>query len=102
MASYEQPTFKNCVYMYISLTFSYHHFKISHTLPTVLKVENRSTVSCELYLIMKKLRDLLKKTSEDKLFGMKVKPAMRPNHLPARVVYEFNSEALKVYTRVVI
>ena len=48
---------------------------------------------------MEKFRDSLKKKSDDKFFGMKVKLALRKDYLPTRLVDKFIAEALQVYSR---
>jgi hypothetical protein len=48
---------------------------------------------------MEKFRDSLKKKSDDKFFGMKVKLALRKDYLPTRLVDKFIAETLQVYSR---
>lgn len=92
MASDEQPTIHE-LYLY------FIHFFMSSFQETILKLENRTAVACDLYLIMAKFRDSLKKKSDDKYFGMKVKLALRKDYLRSNLVERFTAEALQVYTR---
>ncbi|XP_075770062.1 uncharacterized protein LOC142823237 [Pelodiscus sinensis] len=92
MASDEQPTLSE-LYLYFT------HYFMSQFQDTLLKLENRSTLSCDLYLIMEKFCNSLRKKIDDKFFGMKVTFAFQKDYLPVHVINKFTSEALNVYTR---
>ncbi|XP_006131601.1 uncharacterized protein LOC102463496 [Pelodiscus sinensis] len=92
MASDEQPTLSE-LYLYFT------HYFMSQFQDTLLKLENQSTLSCDLYLIMEKFRNSLRKKIDDKFFGMKITFALGKDQLPVHVVNKFTSEALNVYTR---
>jgi hAT family C-terminal dimerisation region len=92
ISSDEEPTFSE---LYLFFT----HYFMSCFQETLLKLENRSTTACDLYLILEKFRESLRRKIDDKFFGMKVKLAFRRNYLPDRLVQKFTQEALLVYTR---
>ena len=92
MSSDEEPTFSE---LYLFFT----HYFMSCFQETLLKLENKSTVACDLYLILKTFRDSLRRKINDIFFGMKIKLAFRRNYLPDELVQKFTKEALLVYTR---
>ena len=92
MSSDEKPTFSE-LYLYFT------HYFMSFFQETLLKLESKSTVSCELFLIMNNFRESLRKKIQDKFFGMKVKLALRRNYFSDHMVKKFTTEALQVYTR---
>jgi hypothetical protein len=94
MADEGHPTFSE-LYLYFT------HFFMSLFQETMLKLENKSTTACDLYMIMEKLRDALNKKKEDKFFGMKVTLALRKHYIPQHLVGQFTTEALKVYDRAI-
>ena len=92
MANDDEPTFSE-LYLY------FVHFFMSSFQDTMLKLENRSTLSCDLYTIMDRFRSSLRQKLDDKFFGMKVKVALRKGYLPTDTVNRFTADAIQVYTR---
>lgn len=94
LAKDDEPTISE-LYLYFT------HFFMSIMQDTLLKLESKKILACDLHIIMCKLRDSLQKKYDEQFFGMKVLFALRKKHLPENAVQKFKKEAINVYQRAI-
>lgn len=68
---------------------------------TLLKLESKKILACDLHIVMCTLRDSLQKKCDEQFFGMKVLFALRKKYLPQNAVQKFKKEASDVYRRAI-
>lgn len=94
LAKDDEPTISE-LYLYFT------QFFMSIMQDTLLKLESKKILACDLHIIMCKLRDSLQKKYDEQFFGMKVLFALRKKHLPENAVQKFKKEAINVYQRAI-